>query len=271
MRRPLMEHLGHVPDGAVDFLEFAPENWMGIGGRWAKMLRAHTERFPCICHGLSLSIGSPAPLNMELLAQVKDFMREHQILLYSEHLSYTSDDSQLYELMPIPFTQEAANYVAERVKRVQDFLGRRMVLEHVSYYLAPGAEMTEAEFVLEVIEQADCDLLLDVNNVYCNAWNHDGDATQFLHRIPAERVAYLHLAGHRKLDEGVIVDTHGAAVCEEVWELLETTFNRFGPVPTLLERDYNFPTLPELLSELTRTRKLQHKYSPPLAANASVT
>lgn len=261
MRRPLIEHLGKVPDHAVDFLEFAPENWVGVGGRWAKLLRAHTERFPCICHGLSLSIGSPAPLNMELLGQIKQFISEHQIRLYSEHLSFTSDQTQLYELMPIPFTREAASYVAERVRRVQDFLGQRMVLEHVSYYLAPGAEMTEAEFVTEVLTQADCDLLLDVNNVYCNAWNHSTEPLEFLKAIPPERVAYLHLAGHRKLDNGIIVDTHGAAVCEEVWQLLATTYKLFGPVPTLLERDYNFPTLPELLSELSRARGLQAQVS----------
>ena len=260
MRRPLMQSLGELPQGTadlVDFLEFAPENWIGLGGRWAKMLRAHTERFDCIAHGLSLSIGSPAPLDMELLGRIKVFMREHGIAHYSEHLSYTSDHAQLYELMPIPFTLEAARYVADRIAQVQDFLGIRMAIEHVSYYLAPGAEMSEAEFVCEVVRQADCNLLLDVNNVYCNAWNHSGDCDAFLDAMPAERIAYLHLAGHRLQDDGVIIDTHGAPVSEPVWELLANTYSRFGAVPTLLERDYNFPPLPDLLNELARVRKLQ--------------
>ena len=241
----------------MDFLEFAPENWIGVGGRWAKKLRLHTERFPCIAHGLSLSIGSPSPLDMELLGRISSFLDEHHIELYSEHLSFTSDSSQLYELMPIPFTLEAAKYVAERIGQVQDFLGRQMAIEQVSYYLAPGAEMTEAEFVCEVIERADCKLLLDVNNVYCNAFNHGGDTSTLLDAVPAGRIAYLHLAGHLLQDDGVIIDTHGAPVSEPVWQLLEETYRRFGPVPTLLERDYNFPPLQDLLAELDRARQLQ--------------
>lgn len=259
MRRPLMEKLGQLPEDAVDFLEFAPENWVGLGGRWSKMLRAHTERFDCVAHGLSLSLGSPSPLDMDLLGRIASFLKEHGITNYSEHLSYTSDHAQLYELLPIPFTLAAARYVADRIAQVQDFLGFRMAVEHVSYYASPRAEMSEAEFVSEVVRRADCDLLLDVNNVYCNAINHGGDAQAFLRAVTSHRVAYLHLAGHRLQADGVIIDTHGAPVSEPVWSLLAETYRLFGAVPTLLERDSNFPPLAELLAELQHVRQLQQQ------------
>lgn len=262
MRRTLMQGVHQLKPGSIDFLEFAPENWLGVGGRWAKLLRSITEQYPCIAHGLSLSLGSPAALDMELLARIRSFLEEHQILLYSEHLSYTSDeDSQLYELLPIPFTRAAVRYVAERILQVQDFLNQRIAVEQVSYYLPVGGEMSEQDFVCEVLEQADCYLLLDVNNLYCNSHNHAGDPLKFLQAIPENRVAYFHLAGHRVADEDTVIDTHGAAVSDPVWHLLDQAFSRFGPVPTLLERDSNIPPLSDLLIELEQIKTRQQALS----------
>ena len=155
LRRSLLKALESVNTDQIQFMEIAPENWIGVGGRLKKQLRAYTERFPFVCHGLSLSIGSPAALNTELLYAIKDFLTEHNIRYYSEHLSYSSDQGQLYDLLPIPFTEEAVNYVAERIKQAQDILGQRIAIENASYYCAPQQEMSESEFINAVIEKAD--------------------------------------------------------------------------------------------------------------------
>ncbi|WP_105103492.1 DUF692 domain-containing protein [Microbulbifer pacificus] len=241
----------------VDFLEVAPENWIGVGGRYGRWLREYTERFPFVIHGLSLSIGSPAPLDEALLLSIKAFMREHDIRCYSEHLSYCSDHGHLYDLLPIPFTEEAAHYVAGRIRRAQDILERRIALENVSYYAAPGQEMREVEFLNAVLAEADCDLLLDVNNIYVNAINHQYDPLEFLHALPAERIRYAHVAGHYDEAEDLKVDTHGAPVIDPVWQLLQRAYEHFGPIPTLLERDFNIPPLPELCQEVARIRDYQ--------------
>lgn len=246
----------------VDFLEVAPENWIGVGGRYGRWFREYTERFPFVIHGLSLSIGSPAPLDLELVRSIKQFMREHKILCYSEHLSYCSDHGHLYDLLPIPFTEEAVGYVAERIRRVQHELGQRIAMENVSYYAAPGQEMTELEFLSAVLEEADCGLLLDVNNIYVNATNHGYDPLAFLRALPSERILYAHVAGHFDEAEDLKVDTHGAPVIDPVWQLLEEAYAAHGPVPTLLERDFNIPPLHELLLEVDKIRMVQRNTIP---------
>ena len=248
------------PPEPVNFFEVAPENWIGIGGKMGKDFRHFTERYPFVAHGLSLSIGSPSPLDETFLHRVKRLLDEHNFRFYTEHLSYCSDDGHLYDLMPIPFTEEAVHYVAARIRRVQDILERRIGMENVSYYAAPGKEMDEIEFLNAVLEEADCDLLLDVNNIYVNSINHCYDAEEFLKSLPGERIAYCHIAGHYDEADDLKVDTHGAAIIEPVWSLLETAYEHFGVFPTLLERDFNIPPVPELLTEVSRISALQAKW-----------
>jgi len=260
LRRALMEPLREQGFGPVEFMEVAPENWIGVGGRLGRSFHDFTRRVPFVCHGLSLSIGGPSPLDETFLHRLKRFLDRHDIRCYSEHLSYCTDDGHLYDLMPIPFTEDAVRYVAQRVRRVQDILERRIALENVSYYAAPGAEMDELEFVNAVLEEADCDLLLDVNNIYVNSVNHDYDPLDFLAGLPGQRIAYGHVAGHFDEAEDLLVDTHGADVVSGVWDLLDRAFDRFGVFPVLLERDFNFPPLPELLGEVRQINELQARH-----------
>ena len=256
-----MNSLGDQPAKQVNFWEVAPENWIGVGGYYGKKFREFTEQHTLICHGLSLSIGSPIPLDEAFLHKLKRFLSDHGISYYSEHLSYCSDDGHLYDLLPIPFTEAAIYYVAERIKRIQDILEQRIAIENVSYYAAPGKEMEEIDFVNAVLDEADCDLLLDVNNIYVNSVNHRYDAEEFLERLPAERIGYIHIAGHYNEAEDLIIDTHGANVIEPVWELLGKTYQHFGVIPTLLERDFNIPPLNELLAEIDTIHALQSRWS----------
>jgi uncharacterized protein len=257
LRRSLLNHLANTTTNDIQFMEVAPENWIRVGGRLGKRLRSYTERFPFVCHGLSLSIGSPAPLNRELLSDIKTFMQEHQVRYYSEHLSYCSDQGQLYDLLPIPFTEDAVHYVAGRIREAQDILGQRIAIENASYYCAPQQEMSESEFINAVIREADCALLLDVNNVYVNSINHSYDPIAFLKSLPGERTAYIHVAGHYHEAEDLRVDTHGSPVIDPVWELLALAYEQFGAKPTLLERDFNIPSVSELMAELTEIKKRQ--------------
>ncbi|HVK98777.1 MAG TPA: DUF692 domain-containing protein [Dongiaceae bacterium] len=243
----------------IDFMEVAPENWINVGGRFGKQFRALTEVCPFVLHGLSLSLGSPAPLDLALLRDIKQLMDDHGIDIYTEHLSYCSDDGHLYDLMPIPFTEEAVHYVAARIRQAQDVLERRIGIENVSYYAAPGQQMAEIDFLNAVLAEADCDLLLDVNNIYVNSVNHGYSAQEFLRRIPAQRIAYLHVAGHFNEAEDLLVDTHGAAVVDPVWNLLDQAYALFGVRPTLLERDFNIPPLVELLDEVEQIRRVQSR------------
>ena len=262
LRRSMLPELAardHPPD--VDFLEVAPENWIGVGGAYGKRFRELTRRYPFANHGLSLSIGGPAPLDREFLARLRRFLDDHQVVCYSEHLSYCSDDGHLYDLMPIPFTGEAVQYVAGRIRDVQDALGRRIAIENVSYYAAPGRELREIEFINSVLAEADCDLLLDVNNIYVNAINHDYDAREFLHALPAGRVAYLHVAGHYVEADDLCVDTHGADVCDPVWDLLAAAYAHCGVRPTVLERDFNIPPVDVLMREVEVIRELQARHA----------
>ncbi|MEK9710960.1 MAG: DUF692 domain-containing protein [Thalassolituus sp.] len=269
LRRGFINELEAMADqGAglpVDFFEIAPENWMQVGGRLGKQLRRFTERFPFACHGLSLSVGSPAPLDEGFVRNVKAFLNEHNISFYSEHLSYCSDGGHLYDLMPIPFTEEAVRYVSERIQRIQDILGRRLIIENVSAYAEPGKEMPEPEFVRAVVESADCELLLDVNNVFVNSVNHGYDAAEYIASMPSERIRYFHVAGHYSPapEEPVqlLVDTHGADVIDPVWALLQQALAVHGERPVLLERDFNFPELPVLFSEIEKIRQIQREVS----------
>lgn len=260
LRRDLLNELEANFPTALDFMEVAPENWIGMGGRLGKRFRAFTEKVPFVTHGLSLSLGSPAPLDESLVQDVKGFLDKFNIRCYSEHLSYCSDNGHLYDLMPIPFTQEAVHYVADRIKRVQNILERRIAVENVSYYAAPGKEMDEIKFINAVLVEADCDLLLDVNNIYVNSVNHRYDPIEFLQALPKERIAYCHVAGHFNEADDLIVDTHGADVIDPVWDILDKAYELFGVFPTLLERDFNFPPLEVLMQEVHTIRNLQTKW-----------
>jgi len=261
LKRALMGPLEDQPPAQLDFLEVAPENWIGVGGRYGRKFREFTEQYPFVSHGLSLSIGSPSPLDFDFLQQVKDFLKQHNVRTYSEHLSYCSDDGHMYDLMPIPFTEDAVRYVSDRIRQVQDFLEQRIVMENISYYAAPGQEMAEIDFINAVLEEADCGLLLDVNNIYVNSVNHKYDAVEFLKKLPADRISYIHIAGHYNEADDLIVDTHGADVIDPVWDLLDRTYAQFGVIPTLLERDFNIPPLSELLTEVDQIASFQQKRS----------
>lgn len=260
LRRSMLDDFQVVTTDDVNFMEVAPENWIGLGGRFGKAFRAYTERFPFVCHGLSLSIGSTDPLDMKLLANIKRFIKEHDIKLYTEHLSYCSDSGHLYDLMPIPFTEEAVHHVAGRIRQVQDFLEQPIAMENVSYYCAPQQEMSEIDFVNAVIAESGCNLLLDVNNIYVNSINHRYDPVEFLQQLPGDKAVYIHVAGHYDEAEDLRVDTHGADVIDPVWELLDKAYETFGVLPTLLERDFNIPAVDELMTEVDHIRRIQQRY-----------
>lgn len=272
LRRGLLSALQAAEPSAFDFLECAPENWIGVGGRLGAAFEALAERHPLTCHGLSLSLGGPAPLDETFLARVGRFLERHRVPLYSEHLSWCSDDGQLYDLLPLPFTEEAVDYVAGRICRSQDILGRRIAIENVSYYAAlpttASQALDEAEFINAVLDRAGCDLLLDVNNVLVNAVNHRYDAATFLARMPSERIVCYHVAGHHDEAPDLKVDTHGAAVLPDVWTLLADAYRLHGVRPTLLERDFDFPPFDELLDEVATIRALQRGAALPAALPA---
>ncbi|WP_289098060.1 DUF692 domain-containing protein [uncultured Pseudoalteromonas sp.] len=259
-REMLDEMLIEVPK-PIEFLEVAPENWLKLGGRFGKQFKQLTEQHAFVCHGLSLSIGSPAALDIDFVQSLKTFFKEHNIRLFSEHLSYCSGEGHMYDLMPIPFTEDAIKHVASRIRQVQDILEQPIAIENVSYYGAPGQQMTELEFTNAVLEEADCKLLLDVNNIYVNSINHGYDAEQFLAALPTKRIAYGHVAGHYTEAEDLLVDTHGAPVIDPVWQLLEKAYDVHGVFPTLLERDFNIPPMSELLAELKTIEALQQTAS----------
>lgn len=261
LRSEFLHEFIESPPGQVDFLEVAPENWVGVGGARGKLFRRYTERFPMICHGLSLSVGGPAPLDIDYLKRLKGFLDDHHIACYTEHLSYAGDEGLIYDLMPIPFTEDAVHWVAERIRQVQDILERRIGVENVSYYAAPGQVLSESEFINAVVKEADCGLHLDINNIYVNSINHRYDPYEFLFSLPAERIMYAHIAGHYVEAEDLRVDTHGEDVIPEVWDMLDAAYARWGVFPTLLERDFNIPPLNELLSEVDMIVERQARFA----------
>jgi uncharacterized protein len=261
LRREFIDELEtKVPD-SLNFFEVAPENWMAMGGAYAKQFKRFTDQHAFVCHGLSLSIGSPAPLDESFVVSVKAFLDQHKIKIYSEHLSYCSDEGHLYDLLPIPFTEEAVDHVVERIKRVQEIIERPLAIENVSYYAAPGQQMSEIDFINKILEKADCQLLLDVNNIYVNSINHNYDPFEYLRALPGERIAYAHIAGHYDEADDLKIDTHGADVKPNVWKLLEEAYRQFGVFPTLLERDFNIPSLQHLFDEMNQIHTIQQKFT----------
>lgn len=259
LRREMLDEFCESTPDQIDFFEVAPENWITLGGKFGRQFRELSEKHKFYLHGLSLSIGSPENLDIDFVKSIKQFMDLHNIDIYSEHLSYCSGAGHMYDLMPIPFTEEAIKHTAARVKQVEDILERPLILENVSFYAAPGAQMTELEFVNGVLEEADCKLLLDVNNIYVNSVNHKYDAAEFLKKMPTERIAYIHVAGHYVEDVDLIVDTHGADVIQPVWKLLADCYHIHGVHPTLLERDFNIPSTEELLVEINQIHRIQQQ------------
>jgi uncharacterized protein (UPF0276 family) len=246
----------------INFLEIAPENWINTGGKYKQQLDWFVSRYPIICHGLCLSLGGLEPLNVLFVKQVKDFLRQYEIPLYTEHLSFCSDGGYLYDLLPIPFTEEAVHYVASRIRQTQDILGQQIGVENASSYVAaPISEMDELTFLKAVIEEADCLLHLDINNIYVNSVNFNDDAQQFLSGIPNERIVYAHVAGHYQEAPNLLVDTHGEDIIDPVWQLLDSAYSQFGVFPTLLERDLNIPPLTTLMAEIDKIASIQQKYS----------
>jgi uncharacterized protein (UPF0276 family) len=241
----------------VDWLEVISENYMVAGGRPLHHLERIRRDHPMVMHGVSLSIGGTDPLDLHYLHQLKALADRIEPGWVSDHLCWTGvDGHNLHDLMPLPYTEAALRHLADRVAQVQDALGRRLVLENVSSYIRfAGDEMSEAEFIAELCRRTDCLLLLDVNNVYVSSVNHGFSATGFIDRMPRERVVQIHLAGHSRQGE-VLVDTHDAPVCPQVWTLYRYTLQRLGPVPTMIERDDHIPPLDELLVELAQARAI---------------
>ncbi|GAB5451991.1 MAG: DUF692 domain-containing protein [Halioglobus sp.] len=257
LRRALLGPLLSMDQHSVDFMEAAPENWIGVGGRYRKQFMALAERYTLAFHGLSLDIGGPDPLDLDLVRAVRELMDATDAPIYSEHLTYCAADGHLYDLLPIPFTEEAVQHVAARVRQVQDIIGQPIALENASYYAQAHTDLSEAEFIAAVLAESGCDLLLDVNNIYVNSINHRYDPIAFLDSLPLERTRYIHIAGHYDEAPDLKVDTHGTAVIDPVWQILQEAYRRLGPIPTLLERDFNFPPLSVLLEEVATIRNLQ--------------
>lgn len=247
----------------IQFIEVSPENWIKTGGAVRKQFDEVAERFPIACHGLSLSLGGQDPLNIDFVKQIKQFMRQYRMSFFSEHLSYCGDHGHVYDLLPLPFTVESVRHTAERIRMVQDILEMRIAVENTSYYAHnPIAEMDEAEFLNAVVREADCDIHLDINNIYVNDINHGLlPSHEFIQKVDLHRVRYMHMAGHDAEDEHLLIDTHGQAVCETVWDLYDYTCSLLPTtVPTLLERDSNFPPFAELEAEVGHIAAIQTRY-----------
>jgi len=257
LRRGMLDPMSALTTNDVDFLEVAPENWIGVGGRFGKAFAEFAERFPMVFHGLSLSIGSPDPLDETFVKQVKAFMRQHNVSLYSEHLSYCSSEGHMYDLMPLPFTEETVKRVSTRIRTVQDILEQPIAMENVSSYVTLPGQMSELEFMNAILAESGCTMLLDVNNVYVNSVNHGFDPRHFIANLPSACIQYCHIAGHYDEADDLLVDTHGAAIKDDVWALLAHAYQHHGVKPTLLERDFNFPPMAELLKEVNQIKAIQ--------------
>ena len=253
------QHYAEILDGEpeIDWFEILSENYSVRGGQPLRMLDRIRERYPVVMHGVSLSIASTAPLDMDYLGQLKALADRVNPRWISDHLCWTGVHGvNLHDLLPVPHTEEALDHVCDRIARVQDYLGRRIAIENVSSYIEYAcSEMSEWEFVAEMARRADCWLLLDVNNVFVSGENHAFDGSRFIDAIPVERVVQFHLAGHSE-GNGHLIDTHDQPVCDAVFELYGEALRRFGPVSTMIERDDNIPPLADLLAELDRARAI---------------
>lgn len=260
LRQEFLQELKKYNTNKINFLEISAENWLNIGGKKHQFLEYYANHFPIVCHGLSLSIGSLAPLDMEYLRDLKQFLDKYNITIFSDHLSFCSDEQgMLYDLFPLPFTEEAVKHIVKRIYIVQDILERKISLENISYYYSLDTSMTEEEFILAILQESNCQLLLDVNNVYVNSINHTYDARKFIDAMTSASISYIHVAGHWQENSQLLIDTHGEAVIDPVWKLLDYTYKVCGIHPTLLERDNNIPELSSLLNELTYIQNLQRR------------
>ncbi len=241
----------------IDWLEIISENYMVDGGKPLYYLDAIREHYPMVMHGVSMSLGSTDPLNMDYLKKLKALIERVQPRWFSDHLCWTGvDHKNMHDLLPLPYTEEAVNHLTDRISRVQDFMGRQMLIENLSSYITYSDDaMTEWEFLTAIAEKADCNLLLDVNNIYVSSFNHNFDPIEYLEGIPAERVWQHHLAGHSN-QGNLIIDTHDADIIDPVWALYEETAKRLGAVSTMIERDGNIPKLSSVLNELDYARKI---------------
>jgi len=241
---------GDVPE--IRWLEVHPENYVQRGGRFRHLLEQARARWPIVTHGLTMGFGAAEPTEAAYLKALKTFLHDIGAPWHSEHLCFSSADGvMLHDLIPLPFGPEAVRTAVDRIREAQDALDLPIALENISYYADAGPrEMEESDFLLEVLERADAKLLLDVNNVFVNSRNHGFDARAYLDRIPVERVVQIHVAGHMTRKDGLIIDTHGESIRQEVYDLLDHTLRRTGPVPVLLERDQNFPPWEELVAEV---------------------
>lgn len=253
------EHiLDLIPSGfSPDWLEITPENWIHLPYHYKEAFEEVVSKFPIMTHGLSLSIGSPEALDMGFLKELKTFLDRYKIEHYSEHLSFSSfEGGQTYELLPLPLTRQMIEHVSDRVKRVEDFLGRSLILENATYYTVPYAEMEELDFMNEVMHKSGAKMLLDVNNIFVNARNHNFDAKAYIKGLSHDKVAYMHVAGHTYYEEDdIIIDTHGADVCNSVWELLDFTLG-YVDAPVMIERDNDIPSLDEIRNEYKVLEKI---------------
>jgi len=245
-----------------EWFEIVPENWIHMKAGAQMQFDRIAAEFPLVCHGLSLSIGANTPLDTKFLKELKGFLDRYDIRTYSEHLSFCSiDDKQLYELLPLPMTQSMVRHITERVDAVQTILKRELILENASYYYVPYQEMDETAFINEVLKQSGAKLLLDVNNVYVNSFNHRFDPKQFIAALDPKAIAYMHVAGHLEYEPDLYIDTHGEAVKEPVWELLAWTLDQGIKAPVLLERDNNIPPYDDLLGEYSRMKELYERHT----------
>ncbi len=261
LRYDLARELLERKPQTVAWLEIHPENYVERGGRYQAFLDRAREDWPILTHGLTMCFGATAPFPKEYLASLKDFLSELEAPWHSDHLCVGgTDDRFFHDLLPLPFTDEAARNAAQRLIEARDTLNVPLALENVSYY-APQAHdgLLEADFVREVLERADAKLLLDVNNIYVNSRNFDFDPRDYIDRIPLERVVQIHVAGHHVRDDGLRIDTHGESVPQPVFELLEYALTKLGPIPVLLERDNQIPPLEELLAEIEELWTLYHR------------
>jgi uncharacterized protein (UPF0276 family) len=259
LRHELSRELFDTRPDEVAWVEIHPENFIGRGGSFAAMLEQARSRYDIVTHGLTQCVGSPDPLDAGYLAALKSLLRANRASWHSEHLAWGNLGGRFsHDLLPMPFTRASVRRAAETIRALRDRLEVELAIENASFYAHPGEpEMSEIEFLGEVLEAADCKILLDVNNVWVNSRNHGFDPVEFVERIPAERVVQIHVAGHFVRSDGLIIDTHAEPVCERVYDLLEHALVHVGDVPILLERDGNYPALGAVLDELRRLESIR--------------